>query len=288
MLTEGVQPAVANEDSGISVNDHGGEPSPTTTTTTSGHATTIKRTSLKTEGIKVPTVTTKIKMDRSKLTTLCENLEGTLMQMVDDTREDDLFITRIQEQLQQSDENWEGNVTKIAEDLVKSKKELLEDESKKQIQDLKAELDTLRVRHAAAQNEKDDLFFKLRMKRVKIDQLTQEMSKIKEQMKDEQVWREQVERQLEAIQRGKVDTEKDQMATMVKVSNELFKYRNKRVPDTTELQDLHELVDRIHHNLGYLMVLGQQPNVPEDDALHNTNPEVEANKNRKPSISSAL
>ena len=55
------------------------------------------------------------------------------------------------------------------------------------------------------------------MKRVKIDQLTQEMSKIKEQMKDEQVWREQVERQLEAIQRGKVDTEKDQMATMVKV-----------------------------------------------------------------------
>jgi len=291
MLTEGAQPAVANEDSGISVNNHGGhggEPSPTTTTTTSGHATTVKRTSLKTEGIKVPTVTTKIKMDRSKLTALCENLEGTLMQMVDDTREDDLFITRIQEELQQSDENWEGNVTKIAEDLVKSKKEMLEDESKKQIQDLKAELDTLRVRHAAAQNEKDDLFFKLRMKRVKIDQLTQEMSKIKEQMKDEQVWREQVERQLEAIQRGKVDTEKDQMATMVKVSNELFKYRNKRVPDTTELQDLHELVDRIHHNLGYLMVLGQQPNVPDDDALHNTNPEVETNKNRKPSISSAL
>ena len=59
------------------------------------------------------------------------------MQMVDDTREDDLFITRIQEELQQSDENWEGNVTKIAEDLVKSKKEMLEDESKKQIQDLK-------------------------------------------------------------------------------------------------------------------------------------------------------
>ena len=78
-------------------------------------------------------------------------------------------------------------------------------------------MDSLRERHAAAQNEKDDLFFKLRMKRVKIDQLTQEMSKIKEQMKDEQVWREQVERQLEAIQRGKVDTEKDQMATMVKV-----------------------------------------------------------------------
>ena len=61
------------------------------------------------------------------------------MQMVDDTREDDLFITRIQEELQQSDENWEGNVTKIAEDLVKSKKEMLEDESKKQIQDLKGE-----------------------------------------------------------------------------------------------------------------------------------------------------
>ena len=53
---------------------------------------------------------------------------------------------------------------------------------------------------------------------MKIDQLGEEMNKMKEQMRDEQVWREQVERQLEAIQKGKDDTDKDRMATMVKAS----------------------------------------------------------------------
>lgn len=279
---DGALPTVANgEDSGISAN--GVEETSPVTTTTSGHATTIKRTSVKTEGIKVPTVTTKIKADTPKMTTLCERLEGSLMQMVDDTREDDLFITRLQEELLQTDEKWENKVAKIAEDIVTSKKDMTDKTSYKEIEELKAELESLQNRHIASQKDREDLYFKLRMKRVKIEQLDQEMIKMKEQIKDEQTWREQVESQLEAIQRGKVDTEKDRMATMVKVSNELFKYRNKRVPDVGELKDLHELLDRIHHSLGYLMVLGQQPSVAGNDALHEV-----TSPNRKPSITSAL
>ena len=54
----------------------------------------------------------------------------------------------------------------------------------------------------------------------------------------------------------------------LQVSSELFKYRNKRVPEVGELKDLHELVDRIHHSLGYLMVLGQQPSVANAESFH--------------------
>jgi len=287
MLTDSSLPAVANEDSGISV---GGSDtmSPTTTTTTSGRSETIKRTAFKTEGIKIPTVTTKIKVDTTNMTNLCERLEGSLMQMVDDTREDDLFITRLQEELLQSDEKWENQVAKIADDVVTSKKEMTEENNKKELDDLKGELESLRNRHAASQKEKEDLYFKLHTKKMKIDQLGEEMNKMKEQMRDEQVWREQVERQLEAIQKGKDDTDKDRMATMVKVSSELFKYRNKRVPEVGELKDLHELVDRIHHSLGYLMVLGQQPSVANAESFHVTGTKAEPGIDRKPSITSAL
>ena len=39
------------------------------------------------------------------------------------------------------------------------------------------------------------------------------------------------------------------------------------MPDLGELEDLHKLVDRIHHSMGYLMVLGQQPPITNDDVL---------------------
>lgn len=276
-----------NEDSGIGINDGGNTPT-STTVTTSGHNATIKRTTLKTEGIKVPTTTTKIKVDTSKMTTLCERLEGSLMQLVDDTREDDLFISRLQEELLQAEEKWEDQVTKIADNVVHSKNQLTEEAEKKELSELKDELAALQQRQDASRKEKDDLSFKLRMKRVKIDQLNDEMKKMKEQMKGEQEWREKVQRQLEAIQKGKDDTDKDRQATMVKVSSELFKYRNKHVPDVGELKDLHELVDRVHHSIGYLMVLGEQAPVAQNEALKEAADKAEQMARRKSSVTSAL
>lgn len=290
MLSDAALPAVGNdEDSGIGLNGSGNSPlSTTTTTTTSGHTSTIKRTTLTTEGVKVPITTTKIKVDTSKMRILCEHLEGSLMQIVDETREDDLYISRLQEELLQSEEKWEDRVSRIAEDVVNSKTQLTEEASKTELGDLKDELAALKERQNASQKDKEDLFFKLRMKKVKLDQLDEEMNKMKEQMKDEQEWREKVQRQLEAVQKGKDDTDKDRQATMVKVSSELYKYRNKRVPDVGELKDLHELVDRVHHSIGYLMVLGEQTPVINDQELKEAADKAEQMARRKSSASSAL
>ena len=61
------------------------------------------------------------------------------MQMVDDTREDDLFITRLQEEFEQADTKWTNTVTKISQDFLDMKKDLVDDKNKQEIDDLKGQ-----------------------------------------------------------------------------------------------------------------------------------------------------
>jgi hypothetical protein len=56
--------------------------------------------------------------------TLCEELETTLVKMVDDTREDDLFIQRLQEEFLMEDEKRDEKVTVIKNEFLDTKKEM--------------------------------------------------------------------------------------------------------------------------------------------------------------------
>jgi len=69
------------------------------------------------------------------------------------------------------------------------------------------------------------------------------------------------------LERKKEKTNQERLNTMTRVSDEIIRFRNKRVPDVSELKDLHHLVDRIHHSMGYLMVLGQQPPITNERVL---------------------
>ena len=66
------------------------------------------------------------------------------MQLVDETREDDLFISRLQEEMLQSDEKWENQVSRIADDVVASKHQLTEEAGQNQVDDLKGILNLKR------------------------------------------------------------------------------------------------------------------------------------------------
>ena len=68
---------------------------------------------------------------------LCERLDGSLMQMVDDTREDDLFVTRLQEEFLQADEKWEEKVSGIADGFLTSKKAQVEETNDRELSRLK-------------------------------------------------------------------------------------------------------------------------------------------------------
>ena len=63
------------------------------------------------------------------------------MQLVDDTREDDLFITRLQEELVQSEQSWDHQISKIAEEVVEAKNQLVEAVGNKQLDTLKGAKD---------------------------------------------------------------------------------------------------------------------------------------------------
>ena len=80
------------------------------------------------------------------------------------------------------------------------------------------ELASLRIRHEAAQSEKEDLNFKLRMKRVKMEQLGEEMNKLNDQLKDEEGWSNAVQRQLEAIRKDNDSLNQDRFEAIAKGS----------------------------------------------------------------------
>ena len=80
------------------------------------------------------------------------------------------------------------------------------------------ELASLRIRQAAAQTEKQDLHFKLRMKRVKTEQLSEEMNKLNDRLKDGEGWSNAVQRQLEAIRKDDDTLNKDRFEAIAKVS----------------------------------------------------------------------
>jgi len=195
-----------------------------------------------------------------------------LGQMVDETREDDLFITRLQEEFLQADEKWENKVTAISNDFLNMKKEMVDDKTKQEVDALKDEIEELRKKVVESEKENHALQFDLKTKSDEIERLQREIEKMKEQMAGEAAWRDRVQNQLEEIQAVKENTNKERLDTMTRVSDEIIRFRNKRVPDVGELKDLHELVDRIHHSMGYLMVLGQQPPVTNDNVLNSPPP----------------
>jgi len=239
-----------------------------TSTTTSGTRTSVKKTTTKTEEkYTIPTTTTKIKVDTTKMKDLCKNLEVTLGQMVDETREDDLFITRLQEEFEQADTKWTNTVTKISQNFLDMKKDLVDDKNKQEIDDLKEEIKALREKVTESERENNSLRFDLTTKTEEIERLQLEIEKMRQQMADEAAWRDKVQRQLEDIQAVKEKTNNERLETMTRVSDEIIRFRNKRVPDVGELKDLHELIVRIHQSMGYLMVLGQQPPITNDQVL---------------------
>ena len=69
--------------------------------------------------------------------TLCMSLEKTLGEMVDETREDDLFITRLEEEFLKADDKWEKKVTDISSNFLELKKDVLDDKAKKEVDNLK-------------------------------------------------------------------------------------------------------------------------------------------------------
>lgn len=254
-------PAVAN--------DENKENSAMTSTTTSGTRTSVKKTTTKTEEkITIPQQTTKIKVDTTKMKDLCRSLEVTLGQMVDETREDDLFITRLQEEFLQADEKWENQVTQISKDFLDMKKDLVDDKNKQEVDKLKEEIEELREKVRESERENHSLRFDLTTKTEEIERLQVEIERLKQQMADEAAWRDKVQTQLQDIQAVKENTNKERLETMNRVSDEIIRFRNKRVPDVGELKDLDVLINRIHHSMGYLMVLGQQPPVTNDQVLN--------------------
>lgn len=261
---EVAHPAVPNEDENKTA-----ATTAATTTTTSGSKSSVKKTTVKTEEkITIPTTTTKVKVDTTKMKDLCKSLEVTLGQMVDETREDDLFITRLQEEFLTADEKWENKVTAISNEFLDMKKDLVDDKTKKEVDGLKAEIEELRQKVTESERENHQLQFDLKTKGEEIERLTREIERLREQMENEAAWRDKVQSQLEEIQAVKENTNKERLDTMTKVSDEIIRFRNKRVPDPGELKDLHEVVDRIHHSMGYLMVLGQQPPITNDNVLN--------------------
>lgn len=256
------QPAVSNDENKENAN---------TTTTTS--RTSTKKTIKTEETIRIPTktTTTKVKVDTTKMKTLCTDLEKTLISMVDETREDDLFIQRLQEEFLQADQKWEEKVVAISEDFLNTKKELGDDKKKKEVDDLNDELEELRKKVSESERVNHMMQFEIKEKDEEIERLKAAIAKMKKQLEDEDAWRDKVEEQLKDIERVKETTNQQRVESMHKVSDEIIQFRNKRVPDVKDLEELHHFVDRIHHSMGYLMVLGQQTPVT-NDALNDSAP----------------
>lgn len=256
-------PAVANVTSATS------ESGISNVTESSVHRASVKKVTTKTEE-RLSAPITKVKVDTSKMKTLCEELETTLVKMVDDTREDDLFIQRLQEEFLKEDEKWDEKVTVIKNEFLDTKKEMFKDQHTKEMADLNVTIASLRDDLKASEKSNHDLKFELEQKGNEIGRLGEEIEKMKNKMNEEGQWRDKIQNQLEDIQQVKEETNKERLNSMSKVSDEIIKYRNKRVPATGDLDELHHLVDSIHHSMGYLMVLGNQLPVTSDRVLPST------------------
>jgi len=197
------------------------------------------------------------------------------MRMVDETREDEVFISRLQEEFMKEDETWKDEVSKIKDDFSKIKKEIRDDGHQKVLDKYKEEISLLQKKLKDSEMENQKLAADLKSKNLDIETMQREIERLKAQLGDENAWRKKIEAKLKEMENIKDESQKSRLETMKKVSDEIVKYRYKRVPDPEELKALHGLVDRIHQSMGYLMILGRKTPDVSDVVVERTRVETE-------------